>query len=410
MLAYVPRLVDPLLAEILAEHPAVLLTGPRACGKTTSAIRHAATTVRLDAPARAAAFQADPDAALRALTDYPILLDEWQEVPALVGAVKRVLDTQPGPGRFILSGSVRAPLVQRTWPGTGRLIGLSMMTLCMRERLRAAVTDPFLGRLARGEEPVLPGDPPDLVGYVDLALEGGFPEPVTSLSPRGRARWYAGYIEQLLGRDIGSSGFDVDPPRLAAYLRAYALNSAGVTDHSTIFRAAAVTRKTAERYETLLEALYLVDAVPAWTTNRLKRLVLQPKRHVVDTGLWGSLVGVDRSDVMREGHLLGRLLETFVLAQLRAELPLQPEVRLHHLRTAAGRHEVDIVAEIGAGRVIGIEVKATASPGVDDAKHLVWLRDQLGEQFVRGVVLHTGPAIYALGDRLVAVPTCALWG
>lgn len=407
---YVPRLVDPLIAEMVADHPAILLTGPRACGKTTSAMRIAATTVRLDVPARAAAFAADPDAALGALTELPVLLDEWQEVPSLVGAVKRAVDADTTPGRFILSGSVRTPLDRDSWPGTGRLVGLSMTTLSMREQLGRASGTPFLERLSADETTAIPAEAPDLVGYVELALMGGFPEPVLSLGPPGRRRWYSGYLEQLLGRDLASFGMGADTPRLAAYLRAYALGTAGVSDHATIFRAAGVTRRTAERYEALLEGLFLVESIPAWTTNRLKRLVLMPKRIVVDTGLWGAIVGVGTADVLADGDLLGRLLETFVVSQLRADLPRTPEIRLHHLRTEAGRHEVDLVAELGAGSVIGIEVKATAAPRPADARHLAWLRDQMDERFRIGVVLHTGPSTYSLGERLVAIPICGLWG
>ena len=120
MTDYAPRIIDPLLAEMVDTHPAVLLTGPRACGKTTSAMRVVATTVRLDVRARAAAFEADPDAALSALTKRPILLDEWQVVPGIVGAVKRAVDQDGTPGHFVLSGSVRAPFAQGAWPGTGR--------------------------------------------------------------------------------------------------------------------------------------------------------------------------------------------------------------------------------------------------------------------------------------------------
>lgn len=372
-------------------------------------MRLAATTVRLDIPARAAAFEADPDAALRGLTDYPLLLDEWHEVPEIVGAVKRAIDADGTPGRFILSGSVRAPLGRATWPGTGRLVGLAMTAMSTREQLGRNAGDPLLTRLATGEEIGAPAEAPDLAGYVDLALAGGFPEPALSLSEGGRRRWYRGYVEQLLGSDLASLGIDADTPRLASYLRAYALGTAGVSDHATVFRAAGVNRRTAERYERLLEALFLVESIPAWTTNRLKRLVLQPKRVVVDTGLWGSIVGVGAADVLADGELLGRLLETFVISQLRADLPRTPDVRLHHVRTEAGRHEVDLIAELSGGRIIGLEVKATAAPRPHDARHLAWLRDHLDQRFVLGVVLHTGPGAYRLGDRLVAMPICALW-
>ena len=114
--------------------------------------------------------------------------------------------------------------------------------------------------------------------------------------------------------------------------------------------------------------------------------------------------------MLADGDLLGRLLETFVIAQVRTDLPRMPGVRLHHLRTQGGRHEVDLVAAMGAGRMIGIEVKANAAPRPADARHLAWLRDEMGERFAAGVVLHTGPSVYRLGDRLTAVPICALWG
>ena len=111
---YLPRLVDSVLRELLAELPAVLVVGPRAAGKTTTAARHAVSLVRLDRPAEAAAFHADPDAALASF-DEPVVLDEWQEVPTVLGAVKRAVDTGPRPGRFLLTGSVRADIEAETW-------------------------------------------------------------------------------------------------------------------------------------------------------------------------------------------------------------------------------------------------------------------------------------------------------
>jgi len=118
---YKPRAADRLIRELLAELPALLIVGPRATGKTTTASRHAATIIRLDRPAEAAAFSADPDAALRGL-DEPLLLDEGQAVAEVLGAVKRAVDVDPRPGRYLLTGSVRADLDAPTWPGTGRLV------------------------------------------------------------------------------------------------------------------------------------------------------------------------------------------------------------------------------------------------------------------------------------------------
>src|SRR5450759_4610281 len=116
MIDYRPRLVDGLLDALLAELPALFITGPRATGKTTTAARRARTVVRLDREAEAVAFRADPDAAMRGLPE-PVLLDEWQAVPGVLGAVKRAVDTRPDPGRYIVAGSVRGDLEGEVWPG-----------------------------------------------------------------------------------------------------------------------------------------------------------------------------------------------------------------------------------------------------------------------------------------------------
>ena len=153
-----------------------------------------------------------------------------------------------------------------------------------------------------------------------------------------------------------------------------------------------------------------VEKTPAWSTNHLKRLIRSPKRHVIDTGLWGAIVGVDAAAVMRNGDLLGRLLDSFVTAQLRAETVVAAQShKLYHLCTEQGRREVDIVAEVGAHRVVGIEIKATNAPSQSDASHLAWMRDQLGDRFTAGVVLHTGPHTYQLSERITAAPMCTLW-
>lgn len=409
---YLPRLIDDHLTGLLAEHPAVMLLGPRGSGKTTTAIRRSEAVVRLDRPAEAAAFRADPDAALAAIgrNARPLVLDEWQEVPEVFGAVKRAVDGDPAPGRFLLTGSVSAELEGRTWPGTGRVLRVPMTILAVREQLRRPARPPFLALLERGDEVLLPPEPPDLAGYVDLALAGGFPEPALRLSPEGRRRWYASYLDDLLSRDVGRLVQGLDVGRLRRYFEAYALNTAGLADHKTIYDAAGVTRKTAVAYDRLLQALMVVENLPAWTSNRLKRLIAAEKRYLVDPALLLGVTRLGPVGVLRDGDLLGRVLDTFVLAQLRAELALVPHARLHHLRTEHGRQEVDLVAELDGERVIGIEVKATSAPSADDARHLIWLRERLGARFVRGVVLHTGRFAFELGERVLAVPICALWG
>ena len=407
---YLPRLVDARIDTLLAELPALFLTGPRATGKTTTAARRAATVVRLDREAEAVAFRADPDAALRGLA-APVLLDEWQVVPGVLGAVKRAVDADARPGRFLVTGSVRADLHGDLWPGTGRLTRVPMFGMTVREQrgLRGGV--PFLDRVAAGADLLPAADTPDLRGYVELALRGGFPEPALRLGESARRAWLESYVEHLLTRDAEQVDGGRDPVRLRRYLEAYTLNTAGIVDERTLFDAAGINRRTAQAYDRLLGNLLVVEAVPAWTSNRLKRLVLMPKRHLVEPALAAALLDLDATLVLREGDLLGRLLDTFVLAQLRAEIAISAtRARLYHVRQQQGRLEVDLLAELAGGRLVGIEIKADAAPSPAAARHLATLRDLYPETFVAGIVLHTGPRAYGLGDSLFAVPISSLWG
>jgi uncharacterized protein len=409
---YHPRLADKLLDELLRDLPAVLIVGPRAAGKTTTASRRVRTRVQLDRAAEAVAFDADPDVALAQLEE-PALLDEWQQVPGILGAVKRAVVDHPRPNRYLITGSVRAELATETWPGTGRMQRLTMYPMAVREIEGQLDAPAFFDRLVAGDGPAVPRRPPDLAGYVDLALGSGFPDAALRLKGRARRTWLESYIDDLLTYDIrqaDDSPRSRDPQRLRRYLEAYALYSAGSADHAAIFTKAEINRKTADAYEELLTNLFVVERLPAWSTNRIRRLARQPKRYLLDPAMFGTLLRMNRSAVIRDGEILGRVIDTFVLAQLRPELALSDaRPRLFHLRDKNGEHELDIVAELAGERVIGIEVKAGAAPTAHDARHLAWFRDQLGGRFLAGVVLHTGPRPYALGERIAAAPIASLW-
>ena len=157
--------------------------------------------------------------------------------------------------------------------------------------------------------------------------------------------------------------------------------------------------------------MLVAERVPAWFSNRVQRLVHQPKRYVLDPALIAAALRLNVEGVVRDGDMLGRVLDTFVAAQLRAEVAVaSTRPRLHHLRTKERRHEVDVLAELAGHGLIGFEVKAGAAPGKSDARHLIWLRDSYDSEFVAGVVLHTGPRLYEIDDRVVAAPISVLWG
>ncbi len=410
-MTYKHRLVDPLLAELLAELPAISLLGPRASGKTTTARQLAATVISLDQPGVRSVFRSDPDAALRDLAE-PVLLDEWQEAPEVLSAVKRSVDADPRPGRFLLTGSVRAELDAQSWPGTGRLIHIPMTGLTMREKLGTLSGGAFTDRIVRDGASALrvPASAPDIRDYVGLALEGTFPEPALRLGERARRRWYDGYVQQLLTRDAADAEPGRDPVRLRRYFEALALNTAGTADQATLIQAAGIDRKTGVAYEHLLSNLYVLDVVPAWFTDRLKRLGQQPKRYLIDPALTVTESGADVTSVLLDSDMLGRLIDTFVVAQLRAELPISElGPRLYHLRQDGGRREIDVLIELAGHRVIAIEVKASSNPGAASYRHLQWLRDELGDRFIHGLLLHSGPFMQEIDDRITAAPIATLW-
>lgn len=408
-LGYVPRLADKVLSEMVRDHPAVTITGPRASGKTTTASRLAATTIGLGSPAAMAAFSAD---IRTALTDRPepVLVDEWQLVPDTLPMVKELVDGDPRPGRFMLTGSARAEMDVSTWPGTGRLVGLPMFGLTEREVEGRLDSRGWLQQVIEGNVPVATPSKLDLRDYVARALAGGFPEARLRQDGAGRVRWLTSYVDQLVNRDAEALSPRRDPARLRRYLEALTLNSAGTVNDVTLFDAAGISKDTARGYDNLLTGLFVIDKVPAWTSNRLKRLALAPKRFLVDPALFTGVLGVSTAEVLADADLLGRVIETWVVAQLRAEAATMiPTPRLHHLRTPQGRHEIDLIVEVGARRLCAIEIKATANPKPHDARHLTWIRQVMGETAITGVLLHTGAHTFEIDQGIIATPIASLW-
>lgn len=407
MYGYRPRMIDSVIKSLMEDFAAVMLVGPRAVGKTTSASRFVRSVVRLDREREAAPFRSDPDAAL-ATFPTPILLDEWQETPAVLGAVKRSVDTDKRPGRFLLTGSVRADMESRTWPGVGRVVRADMYPLTVAEHL-GRPTSPLIDRLVE-KTPLIPAPESfDLSDYVTLALQGGFPDAVFGSSDNRQRIWLDNYAREIVTADLAANGRR-DNRKLFEYLTAYALYSAKVSQDKSVYDKAGISKKTASRYESLLSNAYIVSKLHAWSTNRLSRLVRSPKRYLVDTGLWASLLDATLQSVFSDGDLMGSLLDTWVTSQLRAQAQVSAHrYRLHHLRTAQGRHEIDLIVDIAGHGVVAVEVKATGAPSQRDIRHLVWLRNELGDLFIAGVVLNSGPHVHTMSDRITAAPFSTLW-
>ena len=383
---YIPRLVDQRISDLLAAVPAVELRGPRGCGKTTTAERHARTCFYLDDPDDADLLRRDGRAAFEA-SEPPILIDEWQQVPEVLWTVKRIVDQAPAEnGLFIITGSFRSTQASQL-PSTGRVIPLDMFPLTMAEKTQTVV-EPLFDRLAAGDL----GDTASTLNtndYIDLALASGYPRVMAMPSKTLRATALRARVEQTLNVDslLGRQ----DRVKLLEFARVYASHSGRVMPLTRLCEESGVTRATGREYLALMERTFLAHECPAFLPGGVSRVQKSPKRLLVDAGLAAAMRESDAWTIRRSGDLRGRLMETFVAAQLRVEHdPRVSGYRLRHFRRDGGQ-EVDFVLDGGPRGVVGVEVKAGDRAGRHEARHLLWLRDQLGHRFAGGAVLHTGP-------------------
>jgi len=252
-------------------------------------------------------------------------------------------------------------------------------------------------------------DPFSRQEYLQLLCTGGFPEPLY-MTRRSRSAWFRNYLAAVTERDLREMARLNEPSAAATILRALA----AVTSQELVIAALAertgLTRETVARYVGLLQVVFLVHEVPIWSRNLSARMVKHPKVHLVDSGLAAHLLGATPEKLARPGAPeLGQLAETFVFTELSKQLSwAETEASLSHYRDRNGP-EVDLIVEDSAGRILAIEVKASSTPRPEDARHLAYLRDRFGEQFVHGVVLHLGERILPLGERITALPLAALW-
>lgn len=406
-----PRLVGPRLSEALADSPVVLLHGPRQCGKTTLVQAVGSDAGRryltLDDPATFLAVQADPAGFVLDL-EGPVTIDEAQRAPELFLAIKQSVDHDRRAGRFLLTGSANVlfvPTVADSLAGRMEMVRLHPLS-----EVEIAHRQPtFLDRVFAADFKVAKGERlgPRLA---DLILRGGFPEAVRRDSERARRTWARDYLEAIIQRDVRDLARIQRLDILPRLLELAAGQTARLINVSEIAGPFGVSRTTVRDYLTLLRHVFLVEELPAWHANRLKRLVKTPKLHVTDTGLACALLGVEADDLRHDRALLGQLLETFILQELRRQASgWTHDVRFSHYRDK-DQQEVDVVLERGPSRIVGIEVKAAATIRDADRRGLERLRDAAGESFRCGVLLYDGETLVPLGDRIYAIPLGMVWG
>jgi len=404
-----PRIIDRLVVEeLLGEFPAIMVVGPRACGKSTSMSKFADTVLDLSIPGVRSAAIEDPDGVLAGARGR-VLIDEWQEAPEILGAVKRAVDSDLAgtPGRFIVTGSVRAAQQAETWPGTGRLIRVRMSGLTQSELERNNSYNP-VDTMFGDEAPAFGHSDLNRHDYVTRIVAGRFPD-LVGRSARSRSRWFDGYVEQLVDRDAAQIAITNPRPRkLRSVLSSCVARTGQELNKEATARDADVAKMTANNYISLLEDLSIIRQVPAWHNKRLNRLNRSPKIHISDPGLAAHLLNVDVSALERDATLVGQLFETFVAAELSSHLETaERRTELFHARSRDGK-EVDLILERG-GQIVGLEVKSSTSVDRADARGLLWLRDKLGARFHYGAVVYTGALPFRIDEKVWAIPMSALW-
>ncbi len=404
---YLPRSVDSRLAAALAEVPAVTLEGPRGVGKTTTALQFARSMIDLTDPIIAQDIEDDPMEALQGWPT-PILIDEWQEAPSVLKAVKRAVDNSHSPGQFIITGSVRGDYPQQL-PTTGRMFRIKMYPFTVREQI--GKHGPALSeRLLSGETLTTPESIPTTADYINLALRGGYPLSMTISDDNIRDGMLRSRVADTVNVDASIGRYDRS--RLAGFLRAYAAHSGadGIVGHRKICSDAQISKDTGYAYRDLLLKTFLIAESPGYHTSRLKELQSTPKRYLIDSSLWASVMRYKPDDFRLNPPRRGQLIETFVAAQLRGEQH-EGDYIMKHIRNRHGK-EVDFLLDCGPRGVVSVEVKASRRWRKDHAKPMIDFARYLGKTFRRGVVLYAGqrPPRPVTRDRLIwAAPIATLW-
>lgn len=410
----IARQLTPTLLKALSDTPVVLLCGARQTGKSTlvqslTAGEFPASYVSLDDPGMLAAALIDPQGFLRGQR-YPLVLDEVQLAPQLFRAIKLMVDRNRRPGRFLLTGSANVMLMPQLSDSlAGRMQVLTLWPLSQGELTRQG--ESFVDRVFRKGFASLSQAASllDSRAFLRIVLSGGFPEVVLRRNLGRRRAWFEAYVSTMLQRDIRDFA-EIEGraqlPRLLAMLAAQAMSLVNISELS---RGTGIAQTTLKRYLSLLEATYLVQPLPAWSGSIRKRLIRTPKIMFIDTGLLSHLLDVDMARLRRHPQWSGPLIENFVGQELCKQLTWsRTNARLYYYRAADGR-EVDFVLEGGGGRIVGIEVKASATLGGQDVKGMVDLAQTTGERFHRGIILYGGSEVIPFAKNIHALPIFTLW-
>lgn len=402
------------LIEALADTPAVLVNGARQTGKSTlvqskEVVKDGRHYITFDDPGVLAAARSDPNGFLAGLP-LPVTLDEIQHVPELFPVVKAAIDRRRHPGQFLLTGSANVMLLPKISESlAGRMEILTLWPFSqgeMKNHQESFVDSLFSPKPVNwsGKFQKLEGE-----ALLEHLVAGGYPPAVARHSPSRRDAWFQSYIMTMLQRDIRDLANIADSTAIPRLLSVVATRAGSLLNFADLSRTMGLPQTTLKRYFALLEGTFLVQLLRPWARNLGKRVIQTPKVYLNDSGLLAYSLGATVDRLKAEGPLTGAVLENFVMMELRKQCAwstARPE--MFFWRTTSGA-EVDFVLEDRAGKVVGLEVKASATLGSQDARGLRELADTVGKNWLRGVVLYAGREVIPFASNLHGIPMTALW-
>lgn len=404
------RTIEPRIAEAQLDTPVILLAGPRQSGKTTLvkeiAEQQKLQYLTMDDELTLLSAKQDPVGMIRNLDKA--VIDEIQRAPQLLLAIKKSVDEDRRPGRFLLTGSANLMALPTVADSlAGRMETLSLLPLSQSEigfESSNWIDNAFAGNILKARKWSV-GDE-----LVDRVLRGGYPEALSRASDRRRTIWAQQYIDALIERDVRDIANIDKLDQLPRFLQALAQTAGQMCNYTQLGGEIGINGKTASRYISIFEQMYLLKRIEPWAKNRLNRVIKTPKLQFIDSGLLSTLLGISHDEIQSDRTRFGNVLETFVFGEL-----------LKHTTTADGsyqimyyrdndRVEVDFVIENTAGKLVCLEVKASATVKERDLRGLKKLAGLSGDQFQMGVLLYDGSETMPLGDNIWAVPISSLWG
>ncbi len=407
----IPRSVRPLIVEGFEDSRIVFVGGARQVGKTTlvndiAAHEHPMLTFTLDDRATREAAMRDPIGFVADLP-RPAFIDEIHRVPDLLLALKKAVDSDTAPGRFVITGSANVLASKRIQDALpGRIDRIDMWPLAQSEIHGGRIN--VVDELFAGRAPQVTGAPVGRAAFARVVSEGGYPQARARPPGRRRERWFANYVSATLARDLLELA-DVrrldDAERL---LRLLAAQSANLLSYRKVGARLDMHHGTVQAYVALLEQMFLVKRLPAWRPGLGAREATTPKLYVCDSGLLAHLLGAGIERIEDDDQVTGKLCETFVAGELlRHASWSEQQPRLYHYQR--DREDVDLVLENNRGQIVGVEVKAAATLRAGDWKWLAKLANARGDGFSAGIVVYAGEQTIPLGRKIWAVPYSGLW-